>query len=95
MPGKNTEGQLCERTDKHSGSGKETDGPDVWTERDSDRQPDRQTETDRLSAPASASPVMSPWSCGTHVENPGMMQPSKNRSISGPACSHGANYDVE
>ena len=91
MRGKHTVGQLCEQTDKHSGQ----KWPDVWTERGSDRQPDRQTKTDRLSAPASASPVMSPWSCGTHVENPGMMQPSKSRSISGPACSHGANYDVE
>lgn len=70
-----------------------TDRPDVWAERDSDRQPDGRTETDRLSAPASALPVMSPWSCGTHVDNPEMMQPSKNGS--GPACSHGANYNVE
>ena len=68
-----------------------TDGPDVRTERglrqaasQTDRQTDRQTKTDRLSAPASASPAMSRWSCGTHVENPGMMQLSKSRSISGP-----------
>lgn len=81
MQDKNTGGQQCEQTDSITDreNDKQTD------EKESDRQAARQTETDRLSAPASASPVMSPWSCGTHVENPGMMQPSKSRGISGPA----------
>lgn len=87
MKAKNKEG---EQTDQRSRQREQTG----WMYKQSGDS-DRETERGRLSAPASTLSVMSPWSSGTHVENPGMMQPSKSRSITLPACSHGANYDVQ
>lgn len=58
-----------------------------------DRQPDGLKQTGCLNQCPSRQSC--PPGVVEHVENPGMMQPSKCGSVSGPACSHGANYDEE
>lgn len=67
--------------------------PDARAGTVSDRQPDSLKLTGGLNQHPSCQ--LCPAGVVEHVENPGMMQPSKCGSISGPACSHGPNYDEE